>query len=262
MEKKESAFALMFCTVDYKELCEGIRNPGTSSGYLEFKEDVPTAYPESAKSKPRTSAKASLTSGSASLCQAFLRLPTSSRQQRSEGKDRNGASVSLLGSASPPPKSDIESQPLTKAKTVLKHGFKPGDHDLDPRVDSSPRYEEPLHSHARVQVCLRIIHVWSPRRVETNGNPQCLNLASIPDLPTQRQSTSWLKSGTDTLYESKTFTLKSPFSAGSNRHSHSVGAGSPPPPARRFPAPIHLPPALTAHRQTCPADIKLERLQL
>ncbi|CAI9178818.1 unnamed protein product [Rangifer tarandus platyrhynchus] len=71
MEKKESAFALMFCAVDYKELCEGIRNPGTSSGYLEFKEDVPTAYPESAKSKPRTSAKASLTSGSASLCQGF-----------------------------------------------------------------------------------------------------------------------------------------------------------------------------------------------
>lgn len=168
----------------------------------------------------------------------------------------------LLGAASPPLKSDVESQPLTKAKTVLKHGFKPEDHDLDPRVDSSPRYEEPLHSHARVQVCLRIIHVWSPRRVETNGNPQCLNLASILDLPTQRQNTSWLNSGTDTLYESKTFTLKSPFTAGSNRHSHSAGAGSPPPPARRLLAPIHLPPALTAHRQTCPANIKLERLQL
>ena len=168
----------------------------------------------------------------------------------------------MLGPASPPPKSDVESQPLTKAKTVLKHGFKPGDHDLDTRVDSSPCYEEPLHSHARVQVCLRFIHVWSPRRVETNGNPQYLNLASIPDLPTQRQNTSWLNSSTDTLYESKTLTLKSPFSVGSNRHSHSAGAGSPPPPARRFLAPIHLPPSLTAHSQTCPANIKLERLQL
>lgn len=54
--------------MDYKGLCEGIRNPGTSSGYLEFQEGVPTAYPESAKSKPRTSAKAFLTSGSATVC--------------------------------------------------------------------------------------------------------------------------------------------------------------------------------------------------
>lgn len=37
--------------MDYKELCEGIRNPGTSSGYLEFKE-IPTAYRNQLKVNP------------------------------------------------------------------------------------------------------------------------------------------------------------------------------------------------------------------
>lgn len=91
---------------------------------------------------------------------------------------------------------------------------------------------------------------------------QCINLASISDLPRQPQTPPGLKAAKTPPMESETFTLKFQFSTGSNLHIHSAGVGSPPPPSHCFPAPIPLPPFLTAHCKLCPAGINLERLQL